>query len=134
MAINFDDPLGVDFSCIDDIDPSLTLVDGREGLAQSVARSISTPRGGLFYDSNYGSDVRGRINRPVDDTITGRLVEAEAIKDERVADVAANVTFVEATGDLTISITLEDEAGPFDLVNTISPTGTITVALLNEST
>ena len=133
MAVDFENSLGVDFSCVDDIDPSLTLVDGRLGLAQSIARRISTPRGMLFYDSDYGSDIRGRISRPTDDKITSRLVEAEAIKDERIEDVAADVTFAEATETLSIEVTLEDADGPFTLTSEISPTGTITVELMNES-
>ncbi len=136
MPINFDDTLGVDFACVDDIDPSLSLVDGRTGLAHAAARRISAARGMLFYDPNYGVDVRGQISAPFSATQTARLVESEVIKDERVNSAAADVSFIEVPsgpdeddGDVVIALELEDDDGPFDL--TIKVTD-LTVELLNE--
>lgn len=131
MAINLNDPLGVDVSCVDDLDPSLSLVAGRSGLGQAMARRISTPRGMLFYDPNYGIDIRGQIKRVFSDTQTARLIEGECIKDERVDNVAATAELNGATDALEISLQVDDGSGPFDL--TVSIDG-VTVELLNEVT
>jgi hypothetical protein len=129
MAIDFTDPLGVDIACIDDLDASLSLVDGRTGLGQALARRISTARGMLFYDPTYGIDIRGQMNRPFTATQAARLVEGECIKDERVNDVAATVEFSDTTETLTITLQVDDGRGPFDLTISIDA---VTVEVLNE--
>jgi hypothetical protein len=58
MATDF----GTDISCYPDLDGSFGLVSGFTLIAQDLARRLETPRGGLFYDSNYGTDVRGWVN------------------------------------------------------------------------
>jgi len=140
MAIDFENPLGVDFACVDDLDANLSLVEGRTALAQSTARRIITPRGGLYYDPNYGTDIRGRLHRPFPAALTARLVEQEALKDERVENAGASVEFVEVPlasdktdGDLIVTINLLDVTNTaFDLTSQISPSGTITVDEINE--
>jgi hypothetical protein len=52
---------GTDISCYPDIDASFGVVSGFT-LIEDLARRLETPRGGLFYDSNYGTDVRGWVN------------------------------------------------------------------------
>ena len=126
--------LGTDFSCVDDLDPNLSSIDGRIGLGQAAARRISTARTTLFYDNEYGTDVRSQLNERHREEITAQAVEAEVLKDERVQDVEATITFVEVPqsadetdGDLRIELLLTDASGPFQL--TISVSG-LTVTLL----
>jgi len=103
MPTNFDDPLGVDFHCVDDLDPSLTLVQGNTALGQSTARRLITPAGGLFYDRWYGGCVR-RFLKSSGVTVAqvSRTVEAETIKDERADSAAAEVTFDDQSDTLEI--------------------------------
>ena len=129
-GIDFDSALGVDFSCIDDIDASLSLVDGRTCLGQAVARRITTPRGGLFYDSDYGIDIRDFIKQTgFSETQAARIIESEILKDERVNNVVANVTFNQLAEEVSIIITVTDEQGPFVLTVTVD---NLTVELLQS--
>lgn len=115
--------LGHDLSCVMDLDPLMVEVDGRLGLAQSIARRLITPRGGLIDDPNYGFDLRVFLNGDTDGSkrtiaIMAQGIEAECLKDERVQRATATVTFV--AGTLTVGINLVDGQGPFSLVLAIS--------------
>jgi hypothetical protein len=82
------DPLGVDVSCYPDLDPLGTLVSGNTALAQAIARRLTTPRGGLFYDTNYGTDLRLYLNEGMTNEAQSRIkaaIESECAKDERVS-------------------------------------------------
>lgn len=110
---------GTDILALDDLDPSFALVSGEAMLARAIARRLTTPRGGLFCDPDYGYDVRALL---LDGLTPAKLASAQASiaaeveKDERVA--GATVTFTQDTTAerLTISIELETDEGPFDLV------------------
>ncbi len=122
--------LGIDIGGVLDIDGNLSLVEGRLGLAQSISRRLSTPRGGLFYDLEYGFDLRVFLNTPVRPDEVRRGVENECLKDERVDDARAEVAFNEAASTLTVRITITDGDGPF--VFTISVSA-VTTELLFEA-
>lgn len=127
--------LGTDFHCVDDIDANLSSVKSdRFCLAENIARRISTARGALFYDLNYGTDIRSRINAAQRVEITASQIEAEALKDERVQDAAASVVFGEVgtsnEGTLTVSLTITASDGPFVLVLSVS---NLTVEILEQS-
>ena len=105
--------LASDFSCVEDLDPNLTPVEGRLALAQASARRLITPTGGLFYASDYGDDVRRYLNSAAPSTPqrAAATAEGECEKDERVnrADVGA-----ELVGDaLDLTVKLTDDVGPF---------------------
>lgn len=133
---------GTDFACQFDLDPSLTVISGRQVLAESTLRRLITGKGGLFYDPAYGYDISDEIGRAFGERVSGLKVEAEALQDERVEDARADVTFVfvpeaidEKPGDLQIDLRLVDEDGPFDLTfNIDGTTGQATVELLDENT
>jgi len=131
MKTDFNDPLGVDFACIDDLDASLTLVSGNIGLGHSAARRHITPRGGLFYDRDYGNDVRRFLKSSGFSPAQGaRIVESETLKDERVRATAAEVDFDLDNGDLLIKERITPiEGQSFDLTLSIDE---LTVRLLNE--
>jgi hypothetical protein len=111
--------LGTDVRCVDDLDPTFRLVSGREGLAQALARRLSTKRGELALigdDEDYGLDVREFVGEDVGPRATFELaaqVEAETLRDERVLSATATASF--AGGVLTLSLALSDAAGPFRL-------------------
>jgi phage baseplate assembly protein W len=125
--------LGTDISCWPDMDPNGALVSGRTMLAQALARRLTTPRGSLFYDTHYGTDIRYFLNEGFTNEAQSRIaaaVEAECRKDERVATVKATVTFNPAAQSLAISIALSDAAGPFTLTLDVTK---LTVDLLAVS-
>ena len=127
------DDLGSDFHCVDDVDENLSVVTGRTCLGEACARRLGTQKLGLWYDRDYGYDVRDFMKRPVSTATISRKANNECAKDERVEDVASDATFVpwgdaetdETPESLTIQIRLTDDAGPFEF--------TVAVDLLTTS-
>ena len=92
---------------MDGLDPAFRVVTGSLATAQALARRLGTPRGGLFYDGEYGFDLRRFANLDFDAGVAFRVasgVEAECRKDERCADASATVTFDPATETMTIRV------------------------------
>lgn len=110
---------GTDISCIDDLDPMFSLVEGNTTLAQAILRRLSTPRGGLLDDASYGYDVRSLL---CDESTPQRLaaakmaIESEVEKDERVLSCDADLDFNFALETLTIRLAATTRTGPFRLV------------------
>lgn len=126
MATDF----GTDISCYPDLDPLGTLVSGNTALAQAIARRLITPRGSLFYDTNYGTDLRLYLNEGMTNEAQSRIksaIEAECAKDERVSSVTADVVYSSAARTLAITITLVGGSGPFSLTLAVT---SLTVSLL----
>ena len=104
--------LGTDFYCEGDITPNLRVVGGRLNLALALTRRLW---GQLFYDPNYGFDIREWIN-----SCSGTMWEVEAeirnefLKDERVEQVECSAELIDGT--LTISCVIHDADGPFSFV------------------
>lgn len=126
--------LGTDISCVDDLAPSFATVSGTLALSQAIARRLITPRGGLFYDEDYGIDLRAYLNAGIARGTgfafrLGAQIEAECLKDERVETVAAAVTFDDANEKLTVALNGVASTGPFRL--TLSVTS-LTVELLRS--
>lgn len=125
MATEF----GLDIGGILDITATFKVVRGREALAHAIGRRLTTPRGGLFYDLNYGHDVRQYLNAPLPQAgVIESQVAAECLKDERVRDVTVDVQRVGES--ISIYLALVDERGPFRL--TVSVTK-VTAELLLEA-
>lgn len=131
MPTDFTAEHGVDYACVTDLDPSLTLRDTRVTLGESCARRIITPRGGLFYDRDYGNCVRRFLHASgFSANQIARFVEAEILKDERVNAVAADVEFDTQTETLTIRIRVKPVTNEiFDLTLSVDD---LTVELLQE--
>lgn len=97
---------GTDFDGVDDLHPSLREVSGPLAVVQAIARRFMTPRGALFYDREYGFDLRAYVN--TSDPRVGAIVsgaQAEAEKDERVARAQVKVQW--ANESMTVFVTLE---------------------------
>lgn len=98
---------GTDIRCVDDLDPTFAIVTGERAIAQALARRLTTPRGGLFYDGEYGFDLRRYANSDFDASVAFRVsaaVEAECRKDERVADATADTTYDAATETMRVVV------------------------------
>ena len=131
MPTDFDNSTGVDFTCLTDLDASLTLVDTRTVLGESTARRLITPRGGLFYDRDFGGCVRRFLKASgFSPSQIARTVESETEKDERVDSAAAEVTYDEQSETLEIGVRIRPVEGEeFDLTVIVDA---LSVELLNE--
>lgn len=119
---------GQSFACVTDLRPNFGVVTGRRLLAEAVARRITTPRGQLIDDPDYGLDVREWLNDAMTPAQIQRLpalVDAELQKDERIVASTTEATFVNST--LHLTVTIDDGDGPFPLTIAVSA---LTVELL----
>jgi phage baseplate assembly protein W len=116
---------GQDINCLAGLDPRLRLVGGLENLGQALVARLSTPRGGLFYDPNYGTDLRAYVNESTSSAMLARAradVQAECAKDERVATCTASTSFDAAALTLLVRVDVQTGAGPFRLVLAVTAT------------
>lgn len=121
---------GVDIDCIIDVGRSLTLAGGLRNLGNALARRLVTPRGGLFYDPNYGLDVRAFVNAGFTAQQLAQVqadIAAEVGKDERVENPQVTVVSNTQTGTMAITIVCELAEGPFQFLVTVNA---LTVELL----
>lgn len=126
--------LGTDISCVDDLDPAFTVTSGTLALSQAIARRLITPRGSLFYDEDYGLDLRAYLNAGISQGsgFAFRLaaqIEAECLKDERVETIDAEVAFDIANEKLVAKLKGVASTGPFRLTLLVS---SVTVELLRS--
>jgi phage baseplate assembly protein W len=66
-----------------------------ENLEEALLRRLTTPRGGLFYDPEYGLDVREYLNAALSDAEKFELetfIALECEKDERVNSAISTIT------------------------------------------
>lgn len=114
---------GSDLSCVGDLDPNARELDGfdRLVLAEALIRRITTTRGSLPGDADYGIDVRSYLNRGTDvnelRNISDR-VQLELLKDDRIVRAQVTATFAAnfLELDLDIRITpLDPSVGGFSL-------------------
>jgi hypothetical protein len=121
---------GVDIDCIIDVGRSLTLARGLRNLGNALARRLVTPRGGLFYDPNYGLDVRAFVNAGFTAQQLAQVqadIAAEVSKDERVENPQVTVVSNVQTGSMAITIVCELAEGPFQFLVSVNA---LTVELL----
>jgi phage baseplate assembly protein W len=120
---------GLDLFGISDLSPSLTVVKGRAGLLQALARRLTTPTGSLWYAPTYGFDVRRLLNAPIVNAASANArIRAECLKDDRVDE--ANVRVVRVGRSLHVGIQVTHGAGPFDFVLDVNA---VNVSVLRQS-
>lgn len=90
---------GSDFAGADDIDEELSVREGEAeelyALAESVARRLSTPRGGLWFAPNEGFDIRTLVGSTEDVDQASDKIESECRKEERVRKAKCEITVVD---------------------------------------
>lgn len=115
---------GTDLAGVADIDPTGAVVTGTRAVGEAIARRLSTPRGRVIDDPNYGTDLTQFVN---DDIGTRTLSElqasaiAEALKDERVLTCRCTAT-LSRVGVLSVQVSYTTADGPFALVLSVSQT------------
>lgn len=122
---------GTDLACTTDLDPGLSLVSGDEALRQSLARSLITPKGSLWWAPTRGVDVREWLRgkwAPGDDKRHAAEIEHEFLADERVESVTAAVT-LDGTGKVVrIRASGTASSGPFELVASVTDAAGLVIA------
>jgi phage baseplate assembly protein W len=125
---------GKDVAALPDLDERFVLRSGNTVLVESIARRYTTRRGGLFYDQNYGLDLRDFLNEaftPKAELEIRAQIAAEAIKDRRVRRAQATVAFNRLTKTMQVTIRIQPLDGPtFDMVLAVTA---VTVALLKAA-
>jgi hypothetical protein len=127
-----DSETGQDIACITDVGTSLSLARGPRNVGNALARRLITPRGGLFYDPNYGLDIRNYLNAGFTPQALAQGqsdVASEVSKDPRVEDPIVTVVSDLATASMQITITCELAEGPHEFVFGVS---LLTVELLKQ--
>ena len=123
--------LGRDLTAVPDLEPMVHA--GMPNLAEAIIRRLTTPRGGLFYDPDYGVDLRRYLNEAATEEVQfeiARLAEEQAEEDPRVARATAEVSFEPTTRTLTVHLTLELATEPSPLVTEAS---NVTVEVLRAA-
>ena len=110
---------GADIAAGDDLDSRLALQTGRRVLLDALRWRFSTPRGALFYDLDYGLDLRAYVNdamTPADVVSLRQEIAREALKDARVESAQADVGLTPATHSMTVTLRAVAGVGPFVVV------------------
>ncbi|UZX16566.1 hypothetical protein KQ693_05920 [Thermus sp. PS18] len=108
---------GVDLTALPEFNPG-KLRREYENLAEALARRLMTPRGALWYESEYGTDLRAYLQETVTDEVQyeiERVAVMEVEKDPRVRSATASVTAV-GPREFRLSLSVETAAGPYRLV------------------
>ena len=111
---------GSDLACQRDFTDECRTVTGLQLLAEALLRRLTTPRGNLLDDPDYGTDLHEYIALEFTSRNQSRMladVKAECIKDERVVDAFPSVrSFSLATKSLVMEIAVEASEETFLLV------------------
>src|SRR5262245_42210422 len=136
---------GLDFSTfvgedgIPDLDPTFTVIPGTStrAIAECLARGLYMPHGRLVEigdEQDCGFDVRAFLSGKIatrELASIKRGVESEALRDERVDTVTADVTYHPDGNRIEIVVEGDGAVGPFEFVLSITQ---LTVELLNPTT
>jgi hypothetical protein len=119
---------GTDFHSFPDFDFNLSTISGPPLVVEASMNRLRTARGGLWYDRDYGTDVRQFVNSSASPKSIARAVETEVEKDERVASASATVT--REGQNILIVLRITTASGAFTLTIAVSA---LTVDLIDFS-
>jgi phage baseplate assembly protein W len=122
---------GSAWNCVTDVAMPSVMVSGNTVVAQSILRRLTTPRGRLIDDANYGYDLTQFLNAALTTAQLSQIAKqaaAECAKDAQV--LRASLTVMLTNGVLLVTGTVYTANGPFQLVLSVSA---VTVALLQVS-
>jgi hypothetical protein len=117
---------GTDLSCVSDITDELTEVDplSQQAVGEAVIRRLTTARGTLPDDPDYGIDLRTYANRGT--TLTelrelSGMCGSEILKDDRIDDASVSVTSSGRSLTVAVRLTLAiPGVAPFGLTFTVT--------------
>lgn len=122
---------GVDVDTFPDIDDSGRAISGPRVVMVMALRRLTTPRGSLDYDRDFGFDLRDYLNEDLSAADLATLqqeIASELTKDERVDDCSASVTLLD--GLLRIRISLTTTTGDMNFTLAITD---VSAEILSES-
>jgi hypothetical protein len=122
---------GQTLSCVFDIGPMGEMVSGLTALSQALVRRITTPRGRLLTDPNYGYDVNGELNDDVTAAQVGSIaanMDQEFLKDQRVF-ASSTTAALSPLGELDTVSSIQSALGPFTLTLNVSQLTGVTQVL-----
>jgi phage baseplate assembly protein W len=105
------------------IGKNVTLVSGYKSLGLQLMKRLSTRRGTLFYDLNYGDDLRLFMNRPINQAILDQIkytIKSQCEQDPRVNNADVTVNYNNSTLSLEVDIFITTLLGPFTLVISVN--------------
>lgn len=117
--------LGTDISVFRDL--NFNVRSGGAVVAEALYRRLLTPHGSLFYAPDYGTDVREMLcARVTEQSLFAwkASIEQECLRDDRVDNVNADLSFNFGTGVVSIDIEaqlIDDTVTVFRLVSAQAP-------------
>lgn len=112
----------------------VSLSSGLRNLQDALIRRLSTARGSLFYDPDYGLDLRLFVNQEINADVLDQIrasLEQQLELDERVKNIDATVKYDASNFKLNIRIQVTPNIGQtFILVVSVDK---LTVELLTSS-
>lgn len=119
--------LGTSISNDGDFTSQRRVVSGRESLIQALVRRLTTSRGALWYDDEFGTNLCDFVNQAIRHAwIVEQAAEEECLKDERVEACTASAELLDSKVTLTLAIEAVD-GDEFELVLDVSA---VTVEIL----
>jgi hypothetical protein len=122
--------LGIDIDARGDLQFPMVLVGGFANLGQALTHRLMTPRGGLFYASDYGTDVRAYLNSSITQgqlVALAKKISKECEKDERVASCITTLTYNALNATMRITLVIQTAAGTYQYILGVNQ---ISVAIL----
>lgn len=113
------------------IGKSVKKISGFDNLARQIIRRLSTPRGSLFYDPDYGMDIKLFLNTNLNPSKLMKLemdIKNECESDPRVDEAEVSIKYNPSTLSLEIEISLVTIDGSFTLILNVS---SLNIELLN---
>ena len=123
-----DDDFGADLACTDDLTEDFLELEGTDEriVREAVIRRLTTPRGSLADDLDYGVDLRGYLNRGLSPAGLRELegvVLGELLRDDRIDDATASATLDGST--LRVEVSGSTARGPFALTLALTDSETL---------
>lgn len=115
---------GTDLACVSDFTDECGQVAGQRLLAEALVRRLSTPRGMVIDDPDYGTDLRQYLGLEYTARTAAKLVadaRSECLKDERVFLCTPFVSdYSLATRTITLVVAVESSDDAFSLTMVVS--------------
>jgi phage baseplate assembly protein W len=126
---------GSDLSCTDDLSEDWSELDGSDVrlVAEAALRRLTTARGTLLDDPDYGLDLRSFLHRgqtPADLLAMRGAVRSELLKDDRIDDGALTVELIRSGVEIQISISVTASEAPFALTLAVTDSGALVGEIL----
>jgi len=102
---------------------NVTLISGYKNLGLQLIKRLSTRRGTLFYDKNYGDDLRLFMNKPINQAILDHIkytIKSQCEQDPRVNNADVTVAYNSSALALEADIFVTTFLGPFTLVISVT--------------